>query len=791
VPTTLPVVEELSPIERLLAGQTTILEPSLRQFGYSLFTQLPTSFAPVTDVPVGPDYVIGPGDILNIILWGVVQEAYQVEVDRNGTIVLPRLGVVQVSGLALEQLETFLRRRFAEFYPDFRMAVTLARLRTILVYVVGEVKQPGSYTVSSLSTIINALFVSGGPTKNGSLRRIQLVRNGKPAHRLDLYNFLLKGDKSQDKTLQSGDTILVPVIGAVAGMAGSVKRPAIYEIESDTTLRRLLDLAGGLTPLGYLQRVQVERVIAGEKKIVTDLNLSSLEQKPKSPDLWQTRIADGDLVRIFPIVTTLENVVNLEGHVVRPGRYELKPGMRVRDLLPAYTSLLPEPHLDYAEIIRYVPPDLRRTVVSFNVGALLTGDITHNLVLFPQDTVRVFSRLAFVDAFLARVSGLVHRPGLYPLTEGMRVRDLVLRAGDVHKLAYLENAELTRHTISAGEDMVSRVDINLSKALAGDPAHNLVLQDYDHLLIRPIPGIEVQGDIEQEWAIQATTVYPIQEGDITAHAALRRAGIVQELTVALRGEVRFPGIYPIQKGERLSSVLRRAGGYTETSYLRGATLTRVSVQTSQEQRLMELVNAEEQALLAESAAEVSTALSADEAQAQRQALAFRRDLLARLRTVKPDGRVVIQLRSLDQLAGSVHDIELEPGDRLVVPQTPKYINVIGEVYNRTALFFEPGKDVAHYLEKVGGLKPNANEKEIAIVQIDGTVISNTQDKFLVVQADGRSMYLGDFYTIQPQPGDTIVVPRLIETTATLRNIRDIVQIIFQSISTLGVIVALL
>ena len=838
--------EDLSPVERILAGRVPPSDVTLRQFGYDLFKQPPTTFAPVTDVPVGPDYVIGAGDGLNIVLWGNVQEAYQVEVDRNGAITIPRLGVVQVWGFTVEQLQAFLRQRFAQFYPDFQMTVTLGKLRTILVYVVGEVRQPGAYTVSSLSTIINALFASGGPMKTGSMRRIRVVRRGRTIHTLDLYDFLLNGDKSQDQTLQSGDTIFVPVIGPVAGVAGNVWRPAIYEIVPQTTLQRLLELAGGVTPSGYLQRVHVERFIAHEKKIVVDIDLSSLPSARVSKQ-WQTTLQDGDLIAVFPIVTTLENVVQLEGHVVRPGRYELKPGMRLRNLVPAYEALLPDPYLDYAEIVRYVQPDLRQVVVPFNVKALLAGEAAHNLILQPQDRVRLFAKADFVDqpiatiqgevrrpgvylllgemrvkdlvaragwltkeAYLpraeiirmtgnrdlqamplnleaalrgnsadnlllqdddtvvihnvfeqkyrqhARVSGLINKPDLYPITEGMRISDLVFRAGGVQKLAYLEKAELTRRQVSQGGDLIVRIEINLSQALAGAPEHNILLDDFDHLVVRRISDIDLV-----------------------------------DFNVEVHGEVLFPGTYPIQKGERLSSVIRRAGGFTQNAYLRGAVFTRPSVRAAQENRLQELMREEEQVLLTTSAAESEAALSTEEVQAQRQALAFRRDLLNRLRAVKPDGRVVVRLQPLEVFSGTAQDIEIESGDRLVIPQIPQYVSVIGEVYNRTALIYEPGKDMSYYLEKVGGIKPTANEKEIALVQMDGTVFSNTQDRFLLVQADGSSTYLGDFYAIRPQPGDTIVVPRRIETSATLRNFRDIVQIIFQSVSVIGVIVALL
>jgi protein involved in polysaccharide export with SLBB domain len=802
---------------------------------------VPTTFAPVTDVPVGPEYVIGPGDHLNILLWGGVQESYQVEVNRNGAVALPRLGVVQVWGLTLDQVQRLLQQRFSEFYADFHMAVTPGKLRTILVYVVGEVRQPGAYTISSLSTIINALFASGGPTKNGSLRRIQLVRQGRQIHTLDLYDLLLQGNKGQDKTLQSGDTILVPLIGPVAGVAGNVKRPAIYELDPGMTLQRLLDLAGGVTALGYLQRVQIERPVANERKVVVDVDLSAPRPKAAPTDLWKTRLADGDLARIFAILPVLKNMVQLEGHAMRPGRYELKPGMRLRDVITSYEVLFPEPYLEYGEIVRYIGADTRRTVVPFNLGALLAGDPNQNLTLHPRDIVRVFARADFVDPPQVRISGLVHRPGLYPLTEGMRVGDLVFRAGNVLKFAYLERAELTRHTLGQGGENAIRVEVDLIKALEGNGEHNLVLQDFDHLVVRQVPDIELQRDLELtdhgrfqagrpgEWGqlqprdaelfeqahLQAghpgergqlpprdadlldqgqgrsVRIYPLVESDERAAAALRRTGRFVERVMEIRGEVRFPGFYPLIKGERLGSVLRRAGGFTPNAYLRGATFTRVRVREEQQRRLQELIREEELTLLSQGATEAQVALSQEEVKGQQQAVEFRRDLLNRLKAVQPDGRIVIHLRPLDAFAGTVDDIELEPGDRLAVPQVPQYVNVLGEVYNRTSLLYEPAKTVADYLTKVGGIKPTANEDEIYLVQIDGTVISNTQNQFAVVLASGQTKRFKDFFTVQPQPGDSIIVPRRTVTPATLRNTRDIVQIIFQSVSSLGVIAALL
>jgi protein involved in polysaccharide export with SLBB domain len=336
----------------------------------------------------------------------------------------------------------------------------------------------------------------------------------------------------------------------------------------------------------------------------------------------------------------------------------------------------------------------------------------------------------------------------------MRISDLVFRAGGVTKFAYLEKAELTRRRLSQGGDVALRVEINLHRALAEDLEHNLLLEDFDHLLVRSIPDVE------------------------------------QVQTVEIIGEVHFPGVYPILKGERLSAVLQRAGGFTPEAYLRGAVLTRPSAKATQEKRLQELVRVEEEALLTASALGTQTALTTQEAEIRQQAFDFRRDLLARLRTVQLDGRVVVHLKPLEQFAGSVADVEVEPGDRLEIPQVPKYVNVLGEVFNRAALVYNPKHTVADYLQQVGGLRADALEKEIYLVQLDGTVISNSQSQFAVVSDQGQTVRFRDFFAVKPQPGDSIVVPRRTQEPATLRNIRDIVQIVFQGIGTAGILAAL-
>ena len=290
-------------------------------------------FAPVIDAPVGPDYVIGPGDTLVVTTWGSLDGVWPLEVNRSGEIVLPRVGAVKVWGATFAKVPDMIRSSLSRVFKNAQVNVTMGKLRHIKVYLVGEVTYPGDYDLSSLSTVINALAAAGGPTKNGSLRSIQLLRAGQIVENIDLYDFFLKGDKSRDIRLQPGDTVHVPIIGKVAGISGNVRRPAIYELKNEVNLKDLIELAGGFNPSGYLNRLQISRVVSHSKKLVTDFSLDpklgdkELEEKTKG-----ITIQDLDLVKVFPIDLTVRDNVRLDGYVLRPGLYALKPGMRVKRL---------------------------------------------------------------------------------------------------------------------------------------------------------------------------------------------------------------------------------------------------------------------------------------------------------------------------------------------------------------------------------------------------------------------------------------------------------------------------
>ncbi len=753
-------LEEPSRIELLFSGQlppdVCDVSLDLQQFGYDVFRRPVTTFAPVTNVPVGPDYVLGPGDSFTLTLWGRVDGQYTLRVDRDGQIVLPQVGALRVWGMKFSELDDYLQHELARKYTDFKMSISMDRLRSIRIFVLGETSAPGTYTISSLSTVINALFAAGGPSKNGSLRRIQLSRNGQEPVLIDLYDFLLGGDRQQDLRLQDGDAIFVPLVGPVVAVAGNVKRPAIYEMAGPMTLSQVLDLAGGVTFAGWLQRVQVERIEAHQRRIVVDFDISQSEAEAEHSPPGEIFLQDGDVVKVFAVAAREEKVVYVEGHAVRPGKYGWKPGMRLADILTSYDVLQPQPNLDYGEIERLTPPDLHPVIIPFHLGRLLAGDESGNVELAQYDIIRVF-RWDERNAQSVTISGMVYDPCEYRLTPGMRVNDLVNAAGGLHKNAYLRKAEITRRHISQEGMTTEKIDIDLEKALAGDPEHDVLLRDYDHLVIRPIPDLEF--------------------------------GRIAEI----QGEVRFPGTYPIRKAETLSSLIERAGGYTDEAYLKGAVFTRESAKEVQRRRLDELVREIEESMLTSAGQMISGALDAETIRGQQTALEAKRELLRKLRSAEITGRVVVKLAALEEFKTTRYDIELEDGDSLTIPRTPGVVHVIGEVFNPTSLLYEHRGTVSYYLRTVGGMTKEADKDQLSVIKADGSVISIEQGnraKMVFWDSQHNRWLFGGFMNHQLEPGDTIVVPRKIDRFFWLKTTKDLTQIIFQIAVAAGVVLAI-
>ena len=731
---------QLAGEEKTPRGQISLKTEPLNQFGFDFFDNSQGFQADQAGL-VGPDYVLGPGDVLRIDVWGNIEGHYQAQVDRNGEIVLPKVGVVNLVGQNFAQAKETINRQIGKYFKQYQVNVALDSLRSINVFLVGEVNAPGTYRVSSMSTVLTVLSSAGGPSKNGSLREIKVLRGGQQLALIDFYNFFRSGDNSQDVRLQSGDTILVPIAGAQVGISGGVRRPAIYELTPTETLGDLVGMAGGLVSTAYLQKVRLQRVVAHNNAAVIDLSLTGTEEQVASALSYP--LQDRDLVQIAPI-TDAGGFVTLVGYVARPGEYQLEPGMRLADLLLKYNNLLPEYFPQTAQIVRKSAPAYRPEILTVNLQQALNGDAQNNIQLQEYDLVRLFSTEEMQELPEVTISGAVLKPGTYRLLDKMTVADVVAVAGNLKRGAYLDLAELTRYVSSGKDTNVERYEINLGEALAHDAANNLQLQPNDHLIVRSIPDFN------------------------------------DRYMMTLKGAVRFPGKYAIGKGETLSSVLERAGGFTDKSYLRGAVFSRESLKEAQQKQIDKLI-AEEQQQLSRIAQEIAVgAMSAEESKSAETLLENRKTLIEDLKKTPPTGRLVIALTELNEFKGSPQDIMLMDRDELIIPENPQTVNVQGEVYNSTSLSWIPGKTVSYYLGKVGGAKETANDDEMFIVRADGTVVSKQQGgRGIGWDKENWRWTFGGFNNTVLYPGDSILVPEKYKQYDWLRETKDISAIIYQ------------
>lgn len=813
---------------------------NLTQFGYGFFRPGASGFDPVTDVPVGPDYVVGSGDRLNVTLWGSVDGSYDLEVNRSGEITLPRAGAVKVAGVPFGQLPKLLTAKLSAVYANFQISVTMGKVRLIKVYLVGEVQAPGDYNISSLSTLINALTAAGGPTRNGSLRSIAIKRDGRLAETVDLYDFFLKGDKSRDIRLQPGDTVYVPAVGAVVGVAGNVRRPGIYELKNEKNLRDVLALADGIVPTGYLQRLQISRTEAHDKKVVADVSLDPKGSGKSVEELTASiAVKDMDLVKVFPIDFTIRDRAKLDGYVLRPGLYTLKPGMRVKDLI-GENNLLPEYFPDTVEITRLTPPELLPQKIYLNLEKALKGEPGDNILLAEFDTLRVFSRAEMEEVPTVTISGEVNRPGSYRLTQKERVADLVKEGGNLKRQGNARKVEVRR--LRYGEDRITpySIYVDIEQAFQGNPEHNILLEPFDEVVVKKWEMeqpkfVRISGEVQKPGSyrlVEGMTVADLvqEAGNTTKSAFLKHAEITRltitgnsvtsypitvrleealagdpqanvllqdqdevmirrlpewmdetERYVTLKGEVRFPGNYPIYKGEKLSSVLKRAGGFTDKAYLKGSKFTRKSVQMLQQKRMEEVVARTEQDLAHKQQEMAQLAASKEELEATRATIDGIRASLEKLKAARAEGRVSIRLAGEDQLAGSPYDLELQGGDALEIPQSTNSVLVFGEVYNPTTVVHIPGENLRYYLKRAGGATGAGDANEMYVIRADGTVESRKEST--------RFLFYDGFERIHLDPGDTVVVPQAIDRVAWMRELKDIAYIVGQTALAAGVLVA--
>ncbi len=716
---------------------------ALKQFGYALFESPVSTFAPVADVPIGGDYVLGPGDGLNVLVWGRINRTIALQVQRDGDVLMPEIGPLGVAGLTFDQAKQLIEGR-ADQITGVHVAVTMGQIRTIEVFVVGKVNHPGLYLISALSHVSNALVAAGGVSKVGSLRKIELRRDGRTLEVIDLYDLLLHGDASADVRLESRDVLFVPVIGPVVGIAGDVKNPAIYELRGPQTVAGALRMAGGVSAFGYGQRVQVERIQDHERRVALDLDLGD-------PRAREVRIADGDLIKVFPVLPGERNIVRLSGNVGRPGPYQWYPGMAVADLVREGQGVGDHTFFGYA-LLRRVTGAMRKTeFVPVDLGGAIRGDARANLLLRPGDALTIYSESELHETPTIAVRGEVRQPGVYPLSDSMRVSDLIYEAGGLREDAYRQKAEIARtRLVNGARAGFSYVAVDLRDALAGGPG-DLTLARGDELFVAQASG----------WH--------------------------QPYEVTIDGEVARPGPYVIRGGERLASLIERAGGLRSDAYLPATVFVRQSVRQVEQERLDQSRARlkEEIARLGLTPPAPGQGPNANNAAA----LAAMQQALASADSRQAVGRIVMRLTTLQALSGAPDNLPLENRDHIVIPRMPSSVNVLGQVYNPTAIVYQPGLTVRDYLAKAGGPTDGADKDHIFVIAADGAVLTDegikerrTNALFPLLPAIG-----GGLMGARLGPGDTIYVPEQLVYVSGLQYATDITQIIANSAMALAVI----
>jgi protein involved in polysaccharide export with SLBB domain len=790
-----------------LYAQYSKRSPKLDRFGEDVFQNGTGNLDELPmDLPAGPDYVVGPGDGLTISLTGGISQRLQRVVDREGRIALPEVGAVEVSGRSLGDVQhlvqTVLRSQFRGVDAD----VSLSRIRTVRVYVTGDVERPGAYDVSSLSTPLNALYIAGGPTSGGSLRILRHYRGKQLIQEVDAYDLLLNGVRGDVQRLQAGDTIQVPPLKGQVTIEGMVRRPAVYELNGEKGLADVLELAGGVLPSGTLRHVDVERVESHEGRTMLRLDIPETNSDASVNKALETFVVqDGDKIKITPILPYADKTVYLDGHVSRPGKFAYTDGMKVTDLIKSYKDVLPEPSISHAEIIRLSQPDFAPEVLTFNLGDALAGK-DQDLVLKPFDIVRVFGRFDFEDPPVITVTGEVRDPGDH-LTNGVaHFRDAVYLAGGTTRDALLTDAQVFRKT---SDGKLEVINVNLAKALEGDAKDNIVLEPKDRVFIHrdlnkfDPPTVAIEGEVARPGK------YPLGD-NMTAAALVRLAGgfkrgaykdeadltryevsqgskvvsdhvtvpiakamadepdadvrlrdgdvlAIRQLTgwkdlgsmITVTGEVVHPGTYGIQEGERLSSIIERAGGFRSDAYPYGAVFEREKVKELQEKNRADLI----QSIQTQAADVKNTPLQnqQDDMLAKQAVLQQYQTTLETLQNTPPQGRLVIHISSnMQHWANTSTDIQVRAGDTLYVPKKPNVVLVDGSVYNPTAITFKPGKSAGWFLKQAGGPTNMAEKKATFVIRADGSVIGGS-----------GGLFSGGVENAAMQPGDMVVVPQKI------------------------------
>jgi protein involved in polysaccharide export with SLBB domain len=720
---------------------------------------------------VPADYVLGPGDELLIRAWGKIDLDSRVTVDRNGQIYLPKVGSLTVAGLRFEQVEGYLHSAIGALFKDFELNVAIGQLRSIQIFVLGSARQPGGYTVSSLSTLVDALFASGGPSATGTMRHIQLRRGGQTLTEFDIYDLMQKGDKSHDVRLLPGDVIYFPSIGAQVAISGDVNVPGIYELKGETTVGAALKGAGGMTSLADAERVVVERIENHSSRQVEEFALDTSGQG--------RLLRDGDLLRVFPLSPKFENAVTLRGNVAQPGLYAWKEGMRISDLIPSRGFLITR---DYWNRENHLVP----RVSAHPFGDPRAGQFSEQQTGQPGD-------LGANQYGNPRTD----QPG-----NGQADQNGNQQADQFGNGQADQNG-------SQQTDQPGNAQAGQSGILRTNQPGN---RSNDQFGNSRTPIIDTVGQISAEINWEYALIERLDERDLSTHLIpFRLAGAIDNPTspdnqllkagdvvtifsradlelpmekhasfIQVGGEVNAPGVYRVNPGETLRDVVKQAGGLTPHSYLYASILTRVSARQAQEKQLQQSTEQMQRELTAKFAN--STPQAGQTGADQQAQLAMQQTALASLASIKPTGRVVLDMKPGAETIADMPDFPLEDGDTFYIPPRLSTVQVAGAVYNANALRYEPGKRLIAYLNDAGGATREADAKRIFVIRADGTVVS---------RQSRNSHSHGSYGNLKLLPGDAIVVPEKLIVSGGLQKFANYAQIISGAAMTGAVLATIL
>jgi protein involved in polysaccharide export with SLBB domain len=753
-------------------------------YGDSLFRQVPSTYAPLREVNVTPGYVLGPGDQLVLRIWGQVNLNAQLTVDRSGSIYLPQVGEIHVAGLSFAQVREHIHDAVGHIYKSFDLDVQMGQLRSIQVFVVGQARRPGTYTLSSLSTLVTGLFATGGPAVQGSLRDIELRRNGQTITHFDLYDLLIFGDMSKDASLLSGDVIYIPPVGPQVAIAGNVRIPAVFELKGATTVEQALRFAGGLSATASTLRASLERLDDHKDRTVLDISLEG--------DGLKTDLRPADVLRVLPISPGFQNTVTLRGNVAETGRFSWHPGMKLSDIIPDSKSLITRDYWERRNQLGVPGPEFKPEYTTNpdyyprDINGYQTGSAQYDINGVPIYNSQTTNGQGQSNGSQGPNRGTASNQNTNPAQDNDP--NCIPGAGTVGQQNQLGQSSGSIASSSSNtqngqpcNSPGSRSIADQEQASAGNlprPALTVALPvpeiDWSYAVIERMnaqtlttslvpfnPGqLVLDHDPSQDLVLQAGDVVTIfSQADIKVPQAQRTK------FVRLEGEFKQAGIYSVLPGETLPQLVARAGGFTPDAYLFGSNFTRESTRILQQLRLNDYLQNLELEIDRSTIAAAASVGNVDPG-----ATAASRSLVARFRTIRATGRVVLNIPQNAAGIDNLPDIQLEDGDRFVVPSKPSTVNVVGAVYDQNSFLFRSTQPVGNYLRLAGGPTKSADGKDSFVIRADGSVVSRNSK---------NGVFGNTFASLKLNAGDTVVVPEKVPRPSGLRNFISYTQIFSQ------------